>query len=160
MSVIFVMLLLTPKLNNLLMIPTYFCLTSELTVASASQSVANNHHRRNSASCVFTPLYVKIAVSSYSLRLTTITRGKFYLPMTSQKFELSAKKQRDPTYRDSIKAERHRRYVMDRCCCYYCYHTTTTITRRREWWEILRDANVDIVDRVNKKTTTTRRTTK
>ena len=133
---IFVMLLLAPKLNYLLMIPTYFCLTSELTVVSASQSVANNHHRRNSASCVFTPLYAKIAVSSYSLHLTTNARSKFYLPMTSRKFELSAKKKRqDPTYRDSIKAERRRRYAMDRCCCYYCYHTTTTITRCRRWTE-------------------------
>ena len=42
--------------------------------------------------------------------------------MTSRKFELEAKK-RDPAYRhgDSIKADRRRRYAMDRC-----YTTTTT----------------------------------
>jgi len=69
--------------------------------------------RRNNTSSHVASLaatYTNIAVSSSSygrVRRTMITRGKFYLPMTSRTFELCAKKKRWRTARrDSIKAER------------------------------------------------------
>jgi len=56
--------------------------------------------------------------SSYGrVRRTTIAHGKFYLPMTSRKFELCTKKKRQrPARRDSIKAERHDDAMEHRRC--------------------------------------------
>jgi len=91
---------------------------------TASQSVADDRWNNTSSRAAAIPMYANIAVSSSSygrVRRTTIPHGKFYLPMTSQKFELGAKKkQRGPTRRNSIKAEC--RHAMDhRHCYHYCY---------------------------------------